>query len=104
MDLITNPLKANPMEKLSYEEILTHPWMQDSQMRARRGLWRRPTWTPEHVKKMWFLLLQVKEKGRTANRHQPLLWQQDGCECDELQEACSIFIVFVTLDYYHPKL
>ena len=51
------------MEKLSYEEILTNPWMQDSQMLrrpnalmanllgARRGLWRRLTWTPEHVKK-----------------------------------------------------
>ena len=30
---------------------------------ARRGLWRRPTWTPEQVKKMWFLLLQVKENA-----------------------------------------
>jgi hypothetical protein len=32
---------------------------------ARRGLWRRPMWTPEHVKKIWFLLLQMTNDGYT---------------------------------------
>ena len=59
----------------NFLELLTHPWMQDSQVSrrpnalmanllgARRGLWRRLMWTPEQVKKMWFLLLQVNEKA-----------------------------------------
>jgi hypothetical protein len=67
------------MKKLSYEEILTHPWMRDSQMirrpnalmanlvGARRGLWKRLTWTEEQAKKMWFLL-DARFAGNTRIR------------------------------------
>ena len=39
--------------------------LMDNLLGTRRGLWRRPMWTPEHVKKIWFLLLQMTNDGYT---------------------------------------